>query len=153
MRAEIAIRSAGPSDADALMNLSEACPGAPRWKPQTWQFVLESAGADSRRVVLVAESGTELAGFGVLGRAHDSAEIESVAVSVAWRRRGLGRTICSELLAWAREHGATQAFLEVRMSNRSAQWLYKSLGFQESGIRRGYYHDPDEDALVMTVAL
>lgn len=153
MRLEITIRPAGAPDADGLMKLSEASPGAPAWKPQTWQSILASAGPDSQRLVLVAESANKLVGFGVVGRAHDSAEIESLAVSAEWRRRGLGREICNELLAWAGAQGATQAFLEVRVSNGPAQSLYRSLGFQESGVRRAYYKDPDEDALVMTMAL
>jgi ribosomal-protein-alanine acetyltransferase len=149
----ITIRSAGSADAEGLLKLSEASPGAPAWKPQTWHSVLASAVSGAQRIVLVAEADNQLVGFGVLGRAHDSAEIESLAVTTAWRRRGLGREICDQLLAWARDHGATQAFLEVRVSNSAAQSLYKSLGFQESGIRRGYYQQPDEDALVMTLAL
>lgn len=153
MTPEITIRSAVSSDADALMRLSEASPGAPAWKPQTWHSILASAGPDSQRIVLVAENAGELIAFGVLGRAHDSAELESLAVSPAWRRRGVARELSNELLTWARHHGATQAFLEVRLSNGSAQSLYRSLGFQESGIRRGYYQDPPEDALVMTLAL
>lgn len=150
---EITIRSGAPSDADRLLELSAACPGAPAWMPQTWQSVLASAGADSQRIVLIAESADELIGFGVLGRSLDSAEIESLAVSPSWRRHGLGRDLCNELLAWARAHGCTQAFLEVRVSNSAAQSLYRSLGFQQTGSRRGYYQDPDEDALVMTLAL
>jgi ribosomal-protein-alanine acetyltransferase len=135
------------------MTLSAASPGAPAWKPQTWDSVIGSASADGQRLVLVAEADNQPVGFGVLGRAHDSAEIESLAVSPAFRRRGLGREICERLLAWARNRGATQAFLEVRVSNAAAQSLYESLGFQESGVRRAYYQDPDEDALVMTMAL
>lgn len=150
---EITIRYAASSDAERLIELSEVSPGAPAWKPQTWHSVLWSARPDGQRIVLVAEAADQLVGFGVLGRADDSAEIESLAVSTSWRRRGLGREICNQLFAWARGHGATQAFLEVRVSNGAAQALYRSLGFQEAGIRRGYYQEPDEDALVMTLAL
>lgn len=150
---EITIRSATSSDADRLMQISAASAGAPAWKPQTWHSVLASARPDGQRIVLVAEAANQPVAFGVAGRAHDSAEIESLAVSSAWRRRGLGREICNELLSWACAHGATQAFLEVRVSNAAAQSLYKRLGFQEAGIRPGYYQDPDEDALVMTLAL
>ncbi len=150
---EITFRSADGSDADRLISLSELSAGAPTWTRQTWQSVLASAGPEQQRLVLIAESANELVGFGVLGRAGESAEIESLAVSTAWRRRNIGRSICRELLEWARAHGTVEAFLEVRISNAAARALYSSMGFHEAATRRGYYRDPEEDALVMRLAL
>lgn len=149
----ITLRRAQPADLDRIRTLTEACPGAPHWSAHTWQQVLQSTSADAQRVVVVAESETKFIGLGVLGRADDTAEIESLAVRSAWRRHGIGRRLCEELLAWARAHGATRASLEVRLSNTPARSLYVSLGFHEAGVRRGYYRDPEEDALVMTKEL
>jgi ribosomal-protein-alanine N-acetyltransferase len=104
-------------------------------------------------VVLVAEAGEALIGFGVMGQTSGRGEIESLAVSLAWRQHGVGRRLCEELMAWARARGATEASLEVRLSNAAARALYRQLGFRECGMRRGYYRDPVEDALVMTKTL
>jgi ribosomal-protein-alanine N-acetyltransferase len=104
-------------------------------------------------MVLIAESANGCVGFGVVGLAADTAEIESLAVSADWRRQGIARQLCSDLLDWARAWHATRASLEVRLSNIPARALYESLGFQKNAVRRGYYRDPEEDALIMTMVL
>lgn len=149
----IILRSAEICDLQRLLTLADGSPGAPRWSPRTWQQVLESRSTGAQRIVLIAESVNELIGFGVLGLAADDAEIESLAVSEAWRRRGIARRLCEDLFGWARARGAKRASLEVRVSNNAARALYESLGFHEVATRRGYYRDPEEDALVMTTEL
>lgn len=149
----IFVRSAELSDLQRLLSLAERCPGAPRWPQRTWQQVLESPSAGVARVVLIAESVNECVGFGVLGLAGDDAEIESLAVGASWRRRGIAKRLCGDLFGWARARGARHASLEVRVSNTAARGLYESLGFHQVALRRGYYRDPEEDALVMTVEL
>ncbi|HEY4010150.1 MAG TPA: ribosomal protein S18-alanine N-acetyltransferase [Acidobacteriaceae bacterium] len=150
---EITLRSAESTDLERLLTFAYDSPGAPQWTRQTWQRVLGSAGSRAQRFILVAESAGEFVGFGVLGLAGDTAELESLAVRTAWRRRGIARRLCHELFAWARTRGISQISLEVRVSNVAAHALYKSLGFQVAGLRRAYYRDPEEDALVMTRAL
>lgn len=149
----ILLRPAEPSDLQRLLALAESCPGAPRWAPRTWQQVLESPSAGAERIVLIAESLNECVGFGVIGRAGDEAEIESLAVSTSWRRRGIARRLCKDLFGWAHARGAMQVSLEVRISNATARSLYEALGFRKVAVRRGYYRDPEEDALVMTSTL
>ena len=151
--AAVILRPAENSDLERLLALAETCPGAPRWAPRTWQQVLEFPPAGVQRIVLIAESPNECVGFGVLGRAGEEAEIESLAVSASWRRRGVARRLCKHLLGWAHVRGARHASLEVRVSNAGARALYESLGFHEVAVRRGYYRDPEEDALVMTIKL
>lgn len=149
----ITLRHAETSDLQRLLALAEDCPGAPRWSTQTWRQVLEVPPVAMQRIVLIAESVGGCVGFGVLGRAGDEAEIESLAVSAPWRRRGIAKRLCRELLGWAHARGAKYASLEVRVSNTGARGLYESLGFHEVAVRRGYYRDPEEDALVMTIGL
>lgn len=149
----IVLRPADSTDLQRLLALGEGSPGAPRWSSSTWQKILESAGTGAQRLVLIAESANECVGFGVLGLATDTAEIESLAVSADWRRRGIARQLCADLLNWARARHAIEASLEVRLSNIPARALYESLGFQKNAVRRGYYRDPEEDALVMTMVL
>ena len=145
---EIFFRPADRRDVGRLMTLAD-CDGAPHWALTTWQQVLESATKGEQQRVLVAESGEGLIAFGVVGIAGDVAEIESLAVSPAARRCGIGRSLCEALMQWARTRGASRALLEVRVSNDAARSLYESLGFHQIAIRRGYYHEPNEDGLTM----
>jgi len=149
----IILRAAETSDFPRLFALAESCPGAPRWAPRTWEQVLEASPSGAQRIVLIAESVNECVGFGVTGLAADQAEIESLGVSTSWRRRGIARRLCQDMLGWARARGAGHASLEVRASNTAARALYESLGFREIAVRRGYYRDPEENALVMTTRL
>lgn len=149
----IIVRAAELSDLPWLLTIVESCPGAPRWTPQTWQQVLDPPATSVQRVVLIAESTNGGVGFGVLGLVADDAEIESLAVSTSWRRRGIARRLCQDLLGWARARGARLASLEVRVSNTAARALYESLDFHEVAARRSYYREPEEDALVMTARL
>ena len=149
----ILLRPAEALDLQQLLALAEDCPGAPRWAQRTWQQILESPASGAQRIVLLAQSTNECVGFGVVGLSADEAEIESLAVSTAWRHRGIARRLCHDLLGWARARGARHASLEVRVSNAAARSLYESLGFHEVAVRRGYYRDPEEDALVMTTEL
>lgn len=153
MSAGIILRPAEVSDLPRLLALVENCPGAPRWAPQTWRQILEVPPAGVERIVLIAESVNECVGLGVMGRSGEEAEIESLAVSASWRRCGIARRLCADLLGWAHARGVKHASLEVRVSNAAARSLYESLGFHELAIRRGYYRDPVEDALVMTAKL
>ena len=75
--------------------------------------------------------------------------VTTIAVDPAWHRHGIGTRL---LLALAREaiaRGATALTLEVRLSNQGAQELYRRFGFTAVGVRKGYYADTGEDALVM----
>jgi ribosomal-protein-alanine N-acetyltransferase len=149
----ILFRRADANDLQRLLEIAEGSPGAPRWAPSIWQQILRSPNAGENRIVLMAESVKECAGFGVLGLIGDDAEIESLAVTEGWRRRGIARHLCNDLLNWARARHAKCGSLEVRVSNAAARALYESLGFREVAVRRGYYRDPEEDAVVMTLDL
>ncbi len=76
-----------------------------------------------------------------------------LAVSDAWRGRGLGELLLLDLLFAAYTHNAQLATLEVRRSNTVAQALYAKYRFVEVGVRRRYYRNPPEDALLLTVDL
>lgn len=147
------LRTAEPDDVPLLMRLVDESPGAPHWSVATWDQVVASTAEADHRVVMIAVHEGAAIGFGVLGLAAGEAEMESLGVSLGYRRQGVGGQLCAGLFAWARERGAGQAFLDVRMSNRAAQGLYRSLGFHEQGVRRQYYRDPDEDAITMSRAL
>ena len=81
----------------------------------------------------------------------DELRLMNLAVKPSVRRRGIGRQLVTWALHHAIERGATRALLEVRSSNTAALALYAKLGFQEYGVRKSYYTNPDEDAILMHV--
>ncbi|MBG0786760.1 MAG: ribosomal protein S18-alanine N-acetyltransferase [Anaerolineaceae bacterium] len=82
----------------------------------------------------------------------DEAHVATLAVNEAFRRHGVARQLLAQALGLAYESGARQAMLEVRASNKAAQNLYAQFGFEPVGLRKAYYHDTHEDAILMTLA-
>ena len=103
----------------------------------------------------VMEIDGEVIGYGVMSVAAGEAHILNICIQPDFQGRGLGRKIMHRLVTLARDHGVDTMFLEVRYSNRVAQILYESEGFNEIGQRRGYYPHSDgrEDALVFAKVL
>lgn len=125
------------------------CPQAAQWREEDY---LRLAGDDAG-MILVAEpdggSAPEIVGFAAFYRIGDEAEVRNVAVDPAQQRRGIARLLFAEGLRLLRGVGVRRVFLEVRASNRPARNLYEALGFRLLYGRRNYYHNPDDDALVM----
>ena len=103
-------------------------------------------------IVAEDENGT-IVGYCGMWLVIDSAQITNVAVLEKARGKGIGEKLMREAMRVAKEHQVDIMSLEVRVSNVIAQNLYRKLGFQDGGIRKGYYTDNQEDALVMWVKL
>lgn len=80
----------------------------------------------------------------------DEAYITNIGVLPAWRRRGLGQQLLQKTVDYCREKNCAFLTLEVRSSNEPAKALYKKLLFEPVGVRKKYYSDPVEDAILMT---
>jgi ribosomal-protein-alanine N-acetyltransferase len=80
-------------------------------------------------------------------------DIHNLAVNPAYRRRGIGRVLLETVVEEARRQGVSRVTLEVRKSNEAAQKLYHALGFSAKGVRKGYYSDDGEDAVIMALEL
>ena len=80
-------------------------------------------------------------------------EVYNIAVARNYQQMGIGKKLLSLSMEAAARNGIEQALLEVRVSNIPALALYYSLGFNQVGVRPGYYHDTDEDALVLARSL
>ena len=103
---------------------------------------------------LVAESDSgEIIGFCGIWLVIDAAQITNVAVVNSVRGQGIGEGLMREAMRIAKEANMDVMSLEVRVTNTVAQNLYRKLGFQDGGLRKGYYTDNHEDALVMWVKL
>ena len=152
------VRPATREELSAILSVEQMTPGAPHWSESIWRQMLDSSGsaAEVQRHVLVAEHETAahmvIIGFGVITLlflgSDSEAEVESLAISKEWQRQGLGQLLLADLVHWAAERGATVVRLEVRASNAAAIHLYTRAGFRQMAVRRGYYTDPAEDALV-----
>ena len=100
-------------------------------------------------------SGTSMGrvvGFLVARVIPPQAELESIAVSAAEQRRGIGRRLLEAMVEELRAARVREALLEVRASNQRALNFYSSLGWKETGRRPRYYADPEEDAVLMSLA-
>ena len=93
------------------------------------------------------------AAFCAFWRVADQAHINNLAVRPELRRRGLGSQLLQAVIAEARRLGAGTLSLEVRRSNVAAQRLYLRAGFREAGVRKSYYTQPVEDALVLSLKI
>lgn len=76
-------------------------------------------------------------------------ELMRIAVNPSYRRKGLSKILMDRMMQSAAEQEANDLTLEVRAGNAAAIGLYQSYGFVSEAVRRGYYHDPTEDALIM----
>ncbi|KFZ42577.1 ribosomal protein S18-alanine N-acetyltransferase [Anoxybacillus sp. ST70] len=102
---------------------------------------------------IVMEHDGQIIGYCGMWLVMDEAHITNIAVLPEFRGKKLGEALMKQAMALAREEGAQTMTLEVRVSNTVAQSLYRKLGFLNGGIRKRYYSDNQEDALVMWVKL
>ena len=136
-------------DVPRVVAIADSLEEAPRWNPQAYLGYLDSAVLPAR-IALVAENAIGgVVGFIVTALIPPQAEVQLIAVAKHAQRRGIARRLFAELIAVMKERRITEVMLEVRESNRAARALYFSLGFTETGRRRGYYSDPKEDAILL----
>ena len=146
------VRPMTAADLGRVLQIAGSLKEAPAWPAAAWEKALEPESAP-RRVCLVAEDrvGEAVVGFAVACVVGEQAELESIGVAGESQRRGVARLLFGALAAELKAAGAREVILEVRDSNRAARGLYLSLGFAETGRRRRYYHDPEEDAVLMAL--
>ncbi|WP_433959737.1 ribosomal protein S18-alanine N-acetyltransferase [Cytobacillus horneckiae] len=102
---------------------------------------------------IVIEENGQVIGYSGTWVVTDEAHVTNVAILPQYRGRKLGEAMMKKLMEIASELGAKTMTLEVRVSNEVARKLYRKLGFQDGGIRKNYYTDNQEDALIMWVNL
>src|SRR5919106_1086797 len=116
------------------------------WSPSL--FVSEMTSGRSR-AYLVALDGRAVVGYGGLVSYGEEAHVTTIAVDPEHQRRKIGTRLLYELILEARAMGAQAVSLEVRVTNWGAQRMYARFGFRPVGIRKGYYQETNEDAVVM----
>jgi [ribosomal protein S18]-alanine N-acetyltransferase len=146
-----AIRPMTAADLDAVMRLDVATPEAPHWTHAAYKAFL--APESSAKQIFVAENNGAILGFIAGQIIAGTCELQSIAVSASARRHGIGRTLLATLTEWSQKHNAARVELEVRAGNIAAISFYERLEFRKDGLRRGYYRNPDDDALLMSLDL
>jgi len=139
------LRSLDTTDLDAVELIEQASYPTP-WSRS--MFVTELAKPSSLCLGAYAGDG-ELTGYLVVSRYVDAWHVMNVAVAPAFRRRGIASALLQRLFAVTADDAQRGYTLEVRVSNHDAIRLYERLGFAGRGVRRGYYTDNREDALIM----
>jgi ribosomal-protein-alanine N-acetyltransferase len=141
-RQDDAVRRMGHADIDRVLSIEKACFRSP-WSRSGFETEIEKKSGfpfvfvDRNRVV----------GYVIAWKVADEMHIANLAVHPRWRRRGIGETLLEHVLSLTRN--CSWIGLEVRRSNAPALRLYRTLGFKEAGIRKGYYADEMEDAVIM----
>jgi ribosomal-protein-alanine N-acetyltransferase len=148
------LRRARPHDLEGIMRVEHAVFPTDAWSPVSMASELASAHG-YYLVAFDQATPDEFVGYaGLLApRGAHQADIQSVAVVESARRRGLARTLVGALIAEARDRGAREVFLEVRVDNPAAQNLYDSFGFERIAVRKGYYQPDNVDGIVMRLAV
>ena len=104
-------------------------------------------------IYLVCKCGMETIGYASASCVLDEAELTRIAVKASYRRKGIATLLINKLISTLRDKGCTVLMLEVRSRNDSALNLYDSLGFKAYACRKSYYHNPDDDAVLMSVKI
>ena len=141
------IRALSVGDLDAVGAIERVSMPAP-WSPA--MFAGEIAKPSS--VCLGAwqgGSGADLVGYVIVSRYVDAWHVMNLVVSESHRRQGVAKALLDEVFGRTRDAGRRGFTLEVRASNEAALKLYEAMGFRRQGVRRGYYTDNREDAVIM----
>jgi len=139
------IRPMEPRDLIAVWEIEKLCFSIP-WKKNA--FLIEITDNRCARY-FVAHTDGKVIGYGGMWLMIDEAHITNIAVHPSFRKKGVGHAILKALADESLRNDADKMTLEVRVSNREALNLYESMGFVGAGVRKRYYSDNDEDALIM----
>jgi [ribosomal protein S18]-alanine N-acetyltransferase len=137
-------------DIDQVLAIEQASFTMP-WSRNLFLSEFRSASVSMLMVALADVSVRSVIGYIVCWLVADEVHILNLAVDRSFRRQGMAKSIVLAALKRAHQKGAKRAFLEVRSSNTAAKKLYLDLGFTGTSVRRDYYDEPIEDALVMTL--
>lgn len=142
----LVIRHLEEEDLNAVLAIERAVFLAP-WT--RWMFRSEMTRKDS--FFLAACLGELVVGYGGFYYVGEEGHITNMAVDPAYQGQGIGTRTMLRLVEIAQENGVKRLLLEVRVSNMAARKLYESFGFHKRGVRKKYYSEVGEDALILTV--
>lgn len=140
------VREMEAEDVLAIAKVEQIC------FPDPWSYesIIESLN-NNLDTWLVVEIQAEIAGYCVFRSLAGEGELLRIALLPKWRGRGLSKKLMDHVVFYSKSLEVRSMFLEVRSSNECAVNLYRSYGFLENGIRKNYYQNPCEDAILMTI--
>jgi ribosomal-protein-alanine N-acetyltransferase len=146
MIATVEIRRLSLDHVDAIDMIERAAMPAP-WSPA--MFAGEIVKPTSVCLGAFEAGSDRLVGYVIVSRYVDAWHVMNLVVATDWRRQGVARRLLEELFERTRDEARRGFTLEVRASNDAAMRLYEAMGFRAQGVRRGYYTDNREDAVIM----
>lgn len=146
------IRAATSADLPVLMHLERQSPTSAHWSEMEYG---ELFSQNARRLVLVAEptGNKNAAGFLIAHQIDDEWELENIVVSPSEQGKGIGTKLLAGLISTAKKANGRAVFLEVRASNLAARRVYEKSGFRQTGVRKSYYQNPLDDAILYRLNL
>lgn len=141
----IEILKVSPEHIDDIAVIENLCFKIP-WSRQS---IEEEITGNKLAFYLCARADGRIAGYAGMWHICDEGHITNIAVHPEYRKIGIGSMLLQRLVSHARSIGISSMTLEVRKSNIPAQKLYRKFGFVDAGVRKGYYADNNEDALIM----
>lgn len=165
---KLVLRTATVSDAEALAELDQICFSVP-WSRQSFETDLADSDKNvylvwearfsklpAADVFAAAAEGVNdvnveslVIGYGGFWQIIDEAEIMNIAIRPGWRRLSLASELLGTMISIAGTRNLKSMSLEVRTGNDAALALYRNFGFEQAGVRRKYYPDNEEDAIIM----
>lgn len=135
-------------DIDEVLKIEDVSFPRP-WSRSQFEKELENPFSRSFAARLDKSNNKTLVGYIIIWLVAEEAHILNIAVLPDFKKKGIGTKLIQFILDFLAKQYARAVYLEVRHSNTAAQMLYKGFGFKEIGIRKGYYSDNNEDAIVM----
>lgn len=143
---EIVIKSMEKTDVDGVIGIEEKAYGEHHWSKESF---LNELSNDLARYYSAFDENGNLVGYAGCWQILEEVHITNIAVSVDHRRMGVGNKLLQKIIDDCYENKAKYITLEVRVSNTPAISLYEKYGFKSLGVRKGYYQNNNEDALIM----
>ena len=137
-----------PKHAASVAELERLCFSVP-WSEQAFLDELQKNPTARYFVLLAKEDPTQVVAYGGYWKIFDEGHITNIAVHPDWRNQKAATYLLCQMMQFARVDGIYDMTLEVRTSNMPAQAVYSKLGFRNEGIRKNYYEDTGEDAIIM----
>ncbi len=145
---DLTIRPMQYPDLERVMEIEQACYPSP-WSRKFYIEEILVHPIVHPWLLVNKQALKEIYGYIIFVDQVSVVHIINLAVDKPYRGMGFGRFLMNRCLSYCRDYGFNRCFLEVRPSNYTARRLYKSLGFKETGIKKGYYLDNGEDAIIM----
>ena len=143
---EITIRKMKKSDVDGVIAIEEKAYGEHHWSKESF---LNELSNELARYYCAVDSNENLVGYAGCWQILEEVHITNIAVSPDFRRNHIGQTLLKQIIDDCYKNMAKYITLEVRVSNIPAISLYEKFGFKSFGVRKGYYQNNNEDALIM----